>query len=150
MPVVHADVVTTPLSVDALLAAVDDPGAGAVATFIGRIRNHDPEASGEVVALDYSGHPDSPRLIGELAGRVASELDPDAQTKIAVEHRIGDGLGVGDLAIVCCVSSPHRDLAFDVCREVVEVIKAELPIWKHQHEASGRAVWSNLGLEADA
>lgn len=147
MPVVHADVVSTPLSMDALYRAVDDAGAGAVAVFVGRIRDHDPEAAGEVVALDYSGHPDAGRLIGELAARVASELDPDGQTRIAVEHRVGDGLGVGELAIVACVSSAHRALAFDVCRAVVEVIKAELPIWKHQHEASGRAVWSNLGLE---
>lgn len=147
MPVVHADVIDRPLDIDALYRAVDDPASGAVAVFVGRIRDHDPEASGEVVALDYSGHPESPVIIRQLAERVASELDPAGETKIAVEHRIGAQLGVGELAIVACVSSGHRALAFDVCRALVEVIKAELPIWKHQHEASGRAVWSNLGLE---
>lgn len=149
MPVLHADVVGTPLDMDALCRLVDDPGAGAVAVFVGRIRDHDPEASGEVVALDYSGHPDAPRLIREIADGVAGRLDPDGEARIAVEHRVGDQLPVGALAIVACVSSPHRALAFDVCRELVEVIKRELPIWKHQHEASGRAVWSNLGLDAD-
>lgn len=148
MPVVHADVIDTALDLDALYRAVADPSSGAVAMFVGRIRDHDPEAAGEVVALDYSGHPDSPRLIRELAERVASDLDPEGETRIAVEHRVGAQLPVGALAIVACVSSAHRALAFDVCRAVVEVIKAELPIWKHQHEASGRAVWSNLGLDA--
>lgn len=146
MPVVCATVTADPLSVEDLLAAVDDPGTGAAVTFIGRIRDHDPEAAGEVVALDYTGHPDAPQLIGEIAGRVSAALDPDQEASIAVAHRIGH-LVVGDLALVACVASPHRALAFAICSELVEAVKRELPIWKHQHEASGRAVWSNLGLE---
>ncbi len=146
MPVVCATVTADPLSVEDLLAAVDDPGTGAAVTFIGRIRDHDPEAAGEVVALDYTGHPDAPQLIGEIAGRVSAALDPDQEASIAVAHRIGH-LVVGDLALAACVASPHRALAFAICSELVEAVKRELPIWKHQHEASGRAVWSNLGLE---
>lgn len=145
MPVATAVVTDQPLDVAGLLADVDDPASGAAVTFIGRIRDHDPEADGEVVALDYTAHPDAGRLVGEIAVRVAAALDPDDEARIAVAHRIGH-LGVGDLALVACVSSPHRALAFAVCAELVEAIKRELPIWKQQHEASGRAVWSNLGL----
>lgn len=145
MPVVTATVTDTPLDAEALLADVDDPASGAAVTFIGRIRDHDPEAAGEVVALDYTGHPDSPRLIGEIASKVVAGLDPEGETRVSVAHRIGH-LVVGDLALVACVSSPHRALAFAVCSELVEVIKRELPIWKHQQEVSGRTVWSNLGL----
>lgn len=148
MPVVHADVVERPLDAAALVALVDTPRAGAVATFVGRIRDHDPEASGEVVALDYTAHPDAPRLIGEIARAVAAEVDADGEALVALEHRIGAGLGVGELAIVVAVSSPHRRRAFALCEALVERVKVELPVWKHQHEASGRATWSNLGLDA--
>jgi len=146
MPVLSATVTDAPLDLGALLAAVDDPAAGAVVTFVGRIRDHDPEASGRVVALDYTAHPDAPALIGRIAAAVSARLDPRGEARLAVAHRVGR-LVVGDLALLACVSSPHRALAFDVCAALVEAIKAELPIWKEQFEADGRRVWSNLGLE---
>ena len=145
MPVLSATVTEAPLDLPALLGAVDDAASGAVVTFVGRIRDHDPEASGPVVALDYTAHPDAPALIARLAESVSSALDPSGEARVAVAHRIGR-LVVGDLALVACVSSPHRALAFDVCEALVEAIKSDLPIWKQQFEAGGRQVWSNLGL----
>lgn len=145
MSVVHATVTESPLQLDELLDAVGSPAAGAVACFVGRIRDHDPEAAGEVVALDYTYHPDAPAIIGQIAQRAASRLDPSGETRVAVAHRVGH-LEVGDLALVACVSSPHRQLAFALCEELVEDVKRELPIWKNQLEADGRRVWSNLGL----
>ena len=47
-----------------------------------------------------------------------------------------------------CVATAHRRQAFDICEAVVEAIKAELPIWKQQFEATGRQVWSNLGVNS--
>ena len=145
MSVVHATVTESPLQLDELLDAVGSPAAGAVACFVGRIRDHDPEAAGEVVALDYTYHPDAPAIIGQIAQRAASRLDPSGLTRVAVAHRVGH-LEVGDLALVACVSSPHRQLAFALCEALVEDVKRELPIWKNQLEADGRRVWSNLGL----
>ncbi len=146
MPVIAALVTEAPLDLPALLAAVDDPASGAVVNFVGRIRDHDPEAAGEVVALDYTAHPDAPRIIGAIAARVAADLDPAGEARIAVAHRVGR-LVVGDLALVACVASPHRALGFAVCAELVEAVKRDLPVWKQQFEADGRQVWSNLGLE---
>ena len=97
------------------------------------------------VMLDYTYHPDAPAIIGQIAQRAASRLDPSGETRVAVAHRVGH-LEVGDLALVACVSSPHRQLAFALCEELVEDVKRELPIWKNQLEADGRRVWSNLGL----
>ena len=62
---------------------------------------------------------------------------------MAVSHRIG-ALAVGDLALVACVATGHRGHAYDVSRELVERIKAELPIWKRQHEVGGRTHWVGL------
>ena len=147
MRVAFTSVTADVLDVAAHHARVDDPRAGAVAAFVGRIRNHDPEASGEVAAIDYTHHPDAGRLLAVIVARVGAQLDPAGAATVAASHRVGR-LEVGDVALVCCVATPHRELAFALCPAIVEAIKAELPIWKQQFEASGRAVWSQLGLGA--
>lgn len=129
---------SAPLDVAAHLAAVADPQAGAIANFVGVVRDHDPEAEGRVIRLDYQAHPDASRILDELATRFAGD-----GARVAVSHRIGE-LGVGDLALVCAVSTAHRADAFERCRALVEAIKAELPIWKRQHTADGDATWVGL------
>lgn len=147
MPLVHAEVTTAPLDVEALRRAVVSPTAGAVTCFIGQIRDHDPEADGTVTGIDYTHHPDASQLMVPIIGRVLEHLDPDAQATVSAAHRVGH-LDVGDLALVVCVATAHRRASFDVCEAVVEAIKAELPIWKQQFEATGRQVWSNLGVNS--
>lgn len=120
------------------LAAVEDPHAGAVVTFVGQIRDHDPEAEGRVVSLDYTAHPDAERV---LEGLVAAHSRDGV--RIAVSHRIGH-LEVGDIALIACVASAHRGDAYDVSRALVEAVKAEVPIWKQQHEVDGSASWVGL------
>lgn len=145
--IVHTAVTDEPLDADALEAAVLDPSHGAVTRFVGRVRDHDPEAAGEVVALDYSSHPDAPAVLRRITAEVLREHDAGGVTRVAVAHRTGH-LEVGDVAIVVAVASAHRAPTFAVCSALVETVKAGLPVWKHQHEAGGRAVWSGLGLDA--
>jgi molybdopterin synthase catalytic subunit len=129
-----------PLSTAAHLAAVDDPRSGAVAAFVGRVRDHDPGVSGEVVALDYSAHPDAPGVLERLA---AAARGRDGVLGVALSHRIGR-VAVGEPALVAVVATAHRDLAFDVCRDLVEAVKAELPVWKRELLADGSHVWAGL------
>lgn len=136
--IVIAEIDASPLDVAAHLAAVADPAAGATAVFVGTVRDHDPGAEGTVVRLEYSSHPDA----GEILVALATEADrPDL--RIAITHRIGD-LAVGDVAIVCAVSSAHRAEAFDVNRALVERVKVALPIWKRQVTADGEGSWVGL------
>lgn len=146
MPLVHSSVTGEALDVAAHAALVSGPRAGAVATFVGMIRDHDPEAVGTVTGIDYTHHPDASLLLARMVERVLGERDPGGEASVAVSHRVGH-LDVGELALVCCVATPHRAEAFALCSEIVEVTKAELPIWKHQTEESGRRVWSQLGLD---
>lgn len=138
--IVLAAVTTEPLDVAAHLTAASHPAAGAVATFIGQVRDHDPDAEGEVEQLEYEAHPDAEHALVAIATRIAAERD----VRIAVSHRSGS-LAVGDVAVVVAVGSPHRALAFEVCRELIETIKTDLPIWKRQVDASGRSAWKGLG-----
>ncbi|PPG03815.1 molybdenum cofactor biosynthesis protein MoaE [Pseudoclavibacter sp. RFBI5] len=120
------------------LAAVEDPHAGAVVTFIGQIRDHDPEASGRVVSLDYTAHPDAERVLQSLVAHHGRD-----GVRVAVSHRIGH-LRVGDIALIACVASAHRGDAYEVSRALVEAVKAEVPIWKQQHEVDGATSWVGL------
>ncbi|MFD4959156.1 molybdenum cofactor biosynthesis protein MoaE [Microbacterium sp. NPDC058389] len=129
-----------PLDLDAHLRAVDDPRMGAVTTFVGRVRDHDPDAATDVVALEYSAHPDAPAALA----RLASEAVGDTGALVAVSHRIGT-LAVGDAAVVIAVASAHRAEAFEVCRTLIETIKTGLPVWKRQLESDGTATWLGLG-----
>ena len=138
-----ARIATREIDLPAVLASVDDPSAGAVASFVGQVRDHDPEANGEVVALRYTCHPDAPTLIEGIVDRVLADLDPHGQASVHAVHRIGD-LDVGDLALVVAVATGHRELAFTLCRALVEAVKHELPVWKQQFEADGAHVWSGL------
>lgn len=143
MSVALATISDTALSLDAHLDAVDDDRAGAVTTFLGRVRDHDPDAAGEVVALEYSSHPDAERILRDLAERaVAAGVSGEAT--IAVSHRIGR-LPVGSAAVIVAVAAAHRDEAFVVCREMIESIKRELPVWKRQVEADGTTAWKGIG-----
>ncbi|MFB8188231.1 molybdenum cofactor biosynthesis protein MoaE [Microbacterium sp. NPDC055988] len=143
MTVALAAISDIALSLDAHLAAVDDDRAGAVTTFLGRVRDHDPDAAGEVVALEYSSHPDAERILRDLAEKaVATGVSGEAI--IAVSHRIGR-LPVGSAAVIVAVAAAHRDEAFVVCREMIESIKRELPVWKRQVEADGTTAWKGIG-----
>ena len=129
-----------PLVLQDHLDAVDDATAGAVTTFVGRVRDHDPDAAGEVVALEYTAHPDAEAILRAIAERAGT----DAATLVAVSHRVGR-LGVGDAAVVIAVAAAHRAEAFEVCRAVIEAIKTDLPVWKRQIEADGTTEWKGLG-----
>ena len=138
-PALLAEVRAAVLTVDEVLAAVRHDAAGAIAIFVGQVRNHD-DGKG-VTALSYSCHPTATQAAVDVATSVA-QAHP--QCRLAVLHRVGE-LSVGDIAIVAAVSAAHRDDAFSVCRALVDAVKAEVPIWKHQTFADGSDEWVGLG-----
>ncbi|MDN3496647.1 molybdenum cofactor biosynthesis protein MoaE [Planococcus sp. APC 4015] len=140
MTVRIAAISAEPLDIAAHLDAVEDPTAGAVTTFVGRVRDHDPDAATAVVALEYTSHPDAEATLRRIAEEAAGETG----AIVAVSHRIGR-LEVGDLAVVIAVASPHRAEAFAVCRDVIETIKHDLPVWKRQVESDGTTAWKGIG-----
>jgi len=128
------------LDLDAHLSAVSDPTMGAEVTFVGRVRDHDPDAATPVVALEYSAHPDAEATLRAIAERALEGTG----ALVAVSHRVGR-LGVGDAAVVIAVASAHRAVAFEVCRTIIETIKTDLPVWKRQVEADGTTAWKGIG-----
>jgi molybdopterin synthase catalytic subunit len=123
------------LSVDEVRAAVADPAAGGIALFVGAVRDSDHDRG--VSGLSYSAHPSAVDELRRVAGVIVEKYPVIG---IAAVHRVGD-LGVGDLAVVLAVSCPHRAEAFDACRDLIDVLKASVPIWKHQRFDDGTAEW---------
>lgn len=138
-PPIVTDIRGVALSVDEALAAVSHPRAGAVALFVGTVREHDEGREG-VSALDYTSHPGALAELTRVAASVATI--PQVHGVYAV-HRVGP-LAVGDLAVVCAVSAEHRAEAFEGGRRLVEELKAQVPIWKRQEFADGDHTWVGL------
>ena len=91
-----------------------------------------------------AGGPVSGRfVVSVIAGEPTVDDLEREDVRIAASHRIG-AVGVGEPALVACVASAHRSLAFEVSRELIERIKAELPIWKRQVVSDGRHNWQGL------
>ena len=131
------DVRDTPLSVDEVLTAVQDPAAGGIGLFVGVVRDHD--NAKDVDGLEYSAHPSA---VDELR-RVCEQVLSDEVSKVAAVHRVGS-LQVGDLAVVVAVSAPHRGAALDACHRLIDDLKVTVPVWKHQSFADGSDEWVGL------
>ena len=115
-----------PLDVAEVLAALDDDTSGGLTLFVGRVRDHD--GGKGVTALDYSAHPTALARLEDVCRRVAEEHDVRG---VAAVHRVGE-LRIGDLAVVVATTAAHRGDAFAASRMLIDTLKAEVPIWKHQ------------------
>jgi molybdopterin synthase catalytic subunit len=132
----HVEIREDMLSIDAVAARVAHPGAGAIDVFAGRVR--DENDGRPVVLLEYEAY--RPMALAEMQ-RIAESIERDAHgvVRVAVVHRVG-ALHVGDLAVVCAASAPHRAEAFAACRALIDAIKHRVPIWKREHGPNG-AYW---------
>jgi molybdopterin synthase catalytic subunit len=133
------DLRETPLSVDEVLAALEDDASGGLTVFVGRVRDHDSTTDGDkgVVGLDYTAHPSALDKLREVCERVAAAYDVHA---LAAVHRTGT-LAIGDAAVVVATASAHRGTSFDASRALIDTLKDEVPIWKHQRFADGTEEW---------
>lgn len=129
-----------PIDMAALARAVEDPGAGAIATFAGATRN---ETDGrEVTGLTYEAYEEM--AAAELARVEERALAEHDVLRVAIVHRLGD-LGIGEISVGIAVSAAHRPAAFEACRFAIEEIKHEVPIWKRERFADGTSVWVHPG-----
>lgn len=126
-----------PLHVEDCLAAVADERAGGLGLFVGVVRSDD-HGKG-VTSLSYEAHPTADRVLAEVCERAATE-DVIA---VAAEHRTGD-LAIGEVAVVVAVSAVHRGQALEATRQLIDAVKAEVPIWKHQLFADGSTEWVGI------
>jgi molybdopterin converting factor subunit 1 len=126
-------------SLDACVAAVRRPGAGAIVAFLGLVRDH--SLGRTVERLEYEAYREmAERTFQDLFAEIEREL-PGVQ--LALEHRVG-ALAIGDIAVALAASAPHRAEAFTAARALIDRLKERAPIWKKEFGPDG-AVWVGLG-----
>ncbi|HEY1516172.1 MAG TPA: molybdopterin converting factor subunit 1 [Solirubrobacteraceae bacterium] len=117
----HARLTTEPLALDPLLELVRDPRAGAVVSFLGVTR--------EVAELEYEAYAEMAE--GQMTEIVARAIERHGLCGAAVEHRVGT-VPLSEASVAIAVSAPHRAEAFAGAREIIDEIKAQVPIWKKE------------------
>jgi molybdopterin synthase catalytic subunit len=125
----HVAVLEDPLSLDALVARVRDPRAGAIVTFQGVTR--------EVPRLEYEAYAEM--AVPAMREIVRAAIARHGLCAAAAEHRVGT-VPLSEPSVTVAVSAPHRGEAFAGAREIIDAIKASAPIWKRE-AGEGEARW---------
>ncbi len=126
----HVAIGPEPLSLDALVARVRDPRAGAVVTFAGVTR--------DVPSLDYEAYAEM--ATEQMRAIVAEAIERHGLCAAAAEHRVGS-VPLSEPSVLVAASAPHRPEAFAGAREIIDRIKALAPIWKREIDQDGGATW---------
>jgi molybdopterin synthase catalytic subunit len=125
---------TEPLSIDEAYAAVQRRDSGAVALFVGTVRDH--HDGKKVERISYTA-------FAEMAVKEFEAIAREARARwntgaVYIAHRTGT-LSIGDASVVIAVSAPHRAEAFEACRYAIETLKKMAPIWKEEFYETGKA-----------
>ena len=130
-----------PIDYHALTESVRTPHCGAIALFLGTVR----DLTGEQVTvfLDYEAY-------APMAEKKLAEIEAEIRTKwpvgeVAMVHRLGR-LAVGEVSVAVAVSCPHRAEAFEACRFAIDTLKQLVPIWKKENAPDGTGDWIHQSL----
>jgi MoaE-MoaD fusion protein len=128
-----------PIDLDAVVAAVADERAGAIATFVGTTRI---ESRGRTVTrLEYEAYEG---MAEQEMARIADELRARYQlVKVAITHRIGP-VAIGEASVAIAVSAPHRADALAACKDAIDTLKETVPLWKKEIYEGGEE-WIGRG-----
>lgn len=129
---IHVAVVADVLDLPAISGRVAHRRAGAIATFVGTVRDH--HAGKQVSYLEYEAYgPMAVRTLRQVADEAAARW---ALLGVAIEHRVGR-LEIGEASVAIAVASAHRGEAFEALRFVIDELKERVPIWKRETGADG-------------
>lgn len=114
---------------------VQRDGAGGQVVFVGTVRNQ--TKGKEVVRLEFEAY--EPMAIKEMKKIADTIIEKYKALAITIHHRVGS-LGIGDIAVIIAVSTPHRDKAFEACKYAIDTLKETVPIWKKEIFVDGE-IW---------
>ncbi|MDB6093108.1 MAG: thiF [Verrucomicrobia bacterium] len=131
-----------PIDSAALHAKLARADAGACVIFEGRVRNH--HGGKPVTLLEYEAFDELARVEGAAIVEEAERAHPGSF--VTCVHRTG-ALSIGEIAVWIGVASAHRHAGFLACRQVIEEIKRQLPVWKKEHHPGEEPQWVNCTVE---
>jgi molybdopterin synthase catalytic subunit/molybdopterin converting factor small subunit len=128
-----------PIDVGAVIAAVADERAGAIATFLGTTRLQ--SRGRTVVHLEYDAYEGmAEKVMEEIANALKERYE---LCRIAITHRVGR-VGIGETSVAIAVSAPHREHALAACKEAIDTLKVDVPLWKKEVYEGGEE-WIGRG-----
>ena len=128
-----------PLSLDAVVREVQRDEAGAIATFLGTVRNRSRDR--KVLYLEYEAYEG---MAEETMTELAHELTRQHELlAVAIHHRVGR-VEIGEPSVAIAVSSPHRAAALAACKEAIDTLKGTVPLWKKEVYEGGEE-WIGQG-----
>jgi len=128
-----------PLSLDAVVREVQRDEAGAIATFLGTVRNRSRDR--KVLYLEYEAYEGMAEgTMAELARELTRQHELLA---VAIHHRVGR-VEIGEPSVAIAVSSPHRAAALAACKEAIDTLKGTVPLWKKEVYEGGEE-WIGQG-----
>ncbi len=135
---IHVEITPAPLSVERAWALAKTPTNGAIALFVGTVRDA-PEQP--VAYLDYEAYEPLARQSLRAIAQECQHLYPSLQTAV-LHHRVGR-LGVGEISVIVAMGAPHRPDAFGACETAIARLKAVAPIWKKEVWHNGQSAWGH-------
>jgi MoaE-MoaD fusion protein len=128
-----------PLSLERVVDEVRDDEAGAIATFSGTTRVS--SRGRRVTRLEYEAYEG---MAENVMQGIAQELRTRYNvSNVAIHHRIGT-VGIGETSVVIAVSAPHRADALAACRDAIDALKEQAPLWKKEVYEGGEE-WIGRG-----
>ncbi|WP_368505375.1 molybdenum cofactor biosynthesis protein MoaE [Alkalihalophilus sp. As8PL] len=138
------DIQDTPLSMEEVVGKVTRRECGAIATFIGTVREL--THGKRTLKLEYQAYKPMAIKMLEQIGQEVKEKWPGST--IAITHRVGT-LDITEIAVIIAVSTPHRKAAYEANEYAMERIKQIVPIWKKEFWEDGTK-WVGDQLEQTA
>jgi molybdopterin synthase catalytic subunit len=122
----------------------DDPGVGAVCSFIGTVRDRNDGSAVSAMELEhYAGMTE--KAIEQMIEEAFRRFDIRGARVI---HRVGP-LQVLDQIVLVVVTSAHRGQSFQACEFLMDYLKTQAPFWKKERTPEGER-WVDARVTDDA
>jgi MoaE-MoaD fusion protein len=129
----------SPLSLEAVVDEVRSNSAGGIATFVGTTRVQ--SRGRTVLHLDYEAYEEmAERVMSTIAAELTGRYE---LCEVAIHHRVGR-VDIGEASVVIAVSAPHRQDALAACKDAIDRLKEEVPLWKKEVYEGGEE-WIGRG-----
>jgi molybdopterin synthase catalytic subunit len=134
------------LSAEVTALRADDPGVGAVASFIGTVRDRGAPGQYDTSRMALEHYPGmTERAIEAMIEEARKRFDIRG---VRIIHRVGE-LAIGDQIVLVVVSSAHRRDAFTACEFLMDYLKTQAPFWKKEYRPDGSSQWVDARVADD-
>lgn len=139
---IRVTVAPAPIELGVEVAALEERGAGGVATFTGVVRTDD-----GVEALELEHYPGMTEAA--LCALAESAIDRWNLLGVTIVHRVGR-MTAGERIVFVGTAAAHRREALEACAYLIDRLKTDAPFWKREWLAGGTRWVEPRATDAEA